>query len=281
MKHEIIHLKDKFPFLGENGCDPTVEIYLPYNMPEMGRQNKKRPCMVICPGGAYCMCSERESEPVALQFLAQGFNAFVITYSTASHQFPTQLREVAALMEIIYENADSWNCNTSKIAIMGFSAGGHLAAHYSTAYDCEEVRAVFPESKAVNASVLCYPVITADPAHAHLGSFYNLLGKQEITQQDVEKYSCDRLVKENTPPAFIWHTAADNAVPVMNSLLYASALSKYKIPFELHIYPYGWHGLSTADYLTNDNINEKIDHVAAWVGCACKWLSLMDFKVEV
>lgn len=281
MKHEIIHLKDKFPFLGENGCDPTVEVYLPYNMPEMGRQNKKRPCMVICPGGAYCMCSERESEPVALQFLAQGFNAFVITYSTASHQFPTQLREVAALMEIIYENADSWNCNTSKIAIMGFSAGGHLAAHYSTAYDCEEVREVFPESKAVNASVLCYPVITADPAHAHLGSFYNLLGKQEITQQDVEKYSCDRLVKENTPPAFIWHTAADNAVPVMNSLLYASALSKYKIPFELHIYPYGWHGLSTADYLTNDNINEKIDHVAAWVGCACKWLSLMDFKAEV
>lgn len=281
MKHEIIHLKDKFPFLGENGCDPTVEIYLPYNMPEMGRQNKKRPCMVICPGGGYCMCSERESEPVALQFLAQGFNAFVITYSTASHQFPTQLREVAALMEIIYENADSWNCNTSKIAIMGFSAGGHLAAHYSTAYDCEEVREVFPESKAVNASVLCYPVITADPAHAHLGSFYNLLGKQEITQQDVEKYSCDRLVKENTPPAFIWHTAADNAVPVMNSLLYASALSKYKIPFELHIYPYGWHGLSTADYLTNDNINEKIDHVAAWVGCACKWLRLMDFKAEV
>ena len=184
-------------------------------------------------------------------------------------------------MEIIYENADSWNCNTSKIAIMGFSAGGHLAAHYSTAFDCKEVREVFPESKAVNASVLCYPVITADPAHAHLGSFYNLLGKQEITQQDVEKYSCDRLVKENTPPAFIWHTAADNAVPVMNSLLYASALSKYKIPFELHIYPYGWHGLSTADYLTNDNINEKIDHVAAWVGCACKWLSLMDFKAEM
>lgn len=281
MKHEIIHLKDRFPFLGENGCDPTVEVYLPYNMPEMGRQNKKRPCMVICPGGAYCMCSERESEPVALQFLAQGFNVLVITYSTASHQFPTQLREVAALMELIYENADNWNCNTSKIAIMGFSAGGHLAAHYSTAYDCEEVREVFPESKAVNASVLCYPVITADPAHAHLGSFYNLLGKQDITEQDVQKYSCDRLVKENTPPAFIWHTAEDNAVPVMNSLLYASALSKYKIPFEMHIYPYGWHGLSTADYLTNDNINEKIDHVAAWVGCACKWLSLMGFKAEV
>ena len=282
MKHEIIHLKDKFPFLGENGCDPTVEVYLPYyNMSEMNRQDKKRPCLVVCPGGAYSMCSERESEPIALPFLSQGFNVFVITYSVAPHRFPTQLREVAALMELIYENADNWNCNTSNIAIIGFSAGGHLAAHYSTAYDCKEVREVFPESKAVNASLLCYPVITADSKYAHMGSFYNLLGKQEITAEDVEKYSCDRLVKENTPPAFIWHTAADNAVPVMNSLLYASALSKYKIPFEMHIYPYGWHGLSTADYLTNNNVDGKIDHVAAWVGCACKWLNLMGFKAEV
>lgn len=282
MIHEVIHLKDKFPFLGEDGCDPTVEVYLPYyNMSEMGRQDKKRPCMVVCPGGGYAMCSQRESEPIALPFLSEGFNAFVITYSVAPHRFPTQLREVAALMELIYENADNWNCDTSKIAIIGFSAGGHLAAHYSTAFDCEEVREVFPESKAVNASVLCYPVITADPAHAHLGSFYNLLGKQDITQQDVEKYSCDRLVKENTPPAFVWHTAADNAVPVMNSLLYAEALNKYRIPFELHIYPYGGHGLSTADRLTNNNLNENSSHVSDWVRCAQRWLSLMGFKAEV
>ena len=125
MKHEIIHLKEKYPFLGENGCDPTVEMYLPYNMTEMHRQDKKRPCMIVCPGGGYSMCSQRESEPIALHFLPQGFNVFVITYSVAPHRFPTQLREVAALIELIYENADNWNCNTEKLAIIGFSAGGH------------------------------------------------------------------------------------------------------------------------------------------------------------
>lgn len=281
MIHKVIHLKDKFPFLGEDGCDPTVEVYLPYyNMSEMGRQDKKRPCLVVCPGGGYAMCSQRESEPIALPFLSEGFNAFVITYSVAPHRFPTQLREVAALMELIYENADNWNCDTSKIAIIGFSAGGHLAAHYTNAYDCSEVREVFPESKPVNASLLCYPVITADSRYAHMGSFYNLLGKQEITAEDAEKYSCDRLVRENTPPAFLWHTAQDNAVPVMNSLLYASALDKYKIPFEMHIYPFGGHGLSTADYLTNNFTSEGTDHVTAWIPCAKKWLSLIGFKAE-
>ena len=127
MKHEIIHLKDYFSFLGEDGCDPTVEIYLPYNMTEMHRENDKRPCMLVCPGGGYGGCSQREEEPIALQFLSQGYNVFTITYSVAPHRFPTQLREVAALMELIYKNEDDWNCDVSKIAIIGFSAGGHLA----------------------------------------------------------------------------------------------------------------------------------------------------------
>ena len=281
MTHEIIHLKDKYPFLGENGCDPTVEIYLPYNMTEMHRQDKKRPCMIVCPGGGYGMCSQRESEPIALHFLPQGFIVFVITYSVAPHRFPTQLREVAALIELIYENADNWNCNTEKLAIIGFSAGGHLAAHYTTAYNCKEVRQVFPESKPVNASLLCYPVITADPAYSHKGSFVNLSGREEPTPEDINYFSCDRLVSEGTPPAFLWHTAEDNCVPVMNSILYASALGRYKIPFELHIYPYGWHGLSTADYLTNNGTNEKTDHAAAWLTAAEKWLRLMGFKAEI
>ena len=237
MKHEVLHLKDYYPFLGEDGCDPTVEIYLPYNMTEMHRENDKRPCMIVCPGGGYGMCSQRESEPIALQFLPQGYNVFTITYSVAPHCFPTQLREVAALMELIYENADIWNCDTSTIAIIGFSAGGHLAAHYPTMFDCKEVREVFPESKSVNASVLSYPVITADPAHAHMGSFQNLVGKESLSEEETEYFSCERNVKDTTPPAFIWHTAEDNCVPVMNSILYASALSSHKVPFELHIYP--------------------------------------------
>ncbi len=279
MKYEKLHLKDYYPFLGENGCDPTVEIYLPYNMTEMNRQNRKRPCMIVCPGGGYAICSERESEPIALHFLPEGYNVFVITYSVKPHRFPTQIREVAALIELIHSKGEEWNCDLNRILIGGFSAGGHLAAHYTTMYDCKEVREVFPESKPVNASVLCYPVITADPKHSHKGSFVALTDHDEPTQDDINYFSCDRNVKETTPPAFIWHTASDDAVPVMNSILYASALSKYKIPFEMHIYPFGEHGLSTSDIHTLDNVagNETLLHVNEWLTSLKKWLKLMNF----
>ena len=277
MKCEVLHLKDYYPFLGEDNCDPTVEMYLPFNLTEMGRQNDKRPCMIVCPGGAYAFCSQREAEPIALQFLPQGYNVFTITYSVNPHRFPTQLREVAALMELIYKTADAWNCDTEKIAIIGFSAGGHLAAHYSTMFDCKEVREVFPESKSVNASVLCYPVITADPSHAEKGSIHNLVGKTDISPEETEYFSCEKNVKDTTPPAFIWHTAEDGLVPVMNSMLYAEALSAHKVPFELHIYPYGAHGLSTGDAQTNGNMNEKIEHVGNWLTSLEKWLKLIGF----
>jgi len=278
MRYEKLHLKDYFGFLGENGADPVLEIYLPYNMTEMNRQNQKRPCMVVCPGGGYGMCSQRESEPVALHFLPEGFNVFIITYSVVPHRFPAQLREVAAVMELIYKNAEEWNCDTEKVAIIGFSAGGHLAAHYSTMYNCKEVREVFPESKSVNASVLSYPVITADPEVAHKGSFSNLLGHYPETKEELEYFSCDCQVDENTPPAFIWHTAEDNCVPVQNSLRYATALANHKIPVELHIYPFGEHGLSTCDAETVNNPTEIENHNSVWLDSVKKWLKLI-FKI--
>ena len=277
MIHEKLYLKDYYSFLGEDGRNPYLETYLPFNLTEMHRENRKRPCMVVCPGGGYGMCSQRESEPVALKFLADGYNVFVINYSVAPHRFPCQLREVAAVMELIYKNADAWNCDTEKIAIIGFSAGGHLAAHYSTMYDCKEVREVFPDSKPVNASVLSYPVISADRDFAHMGSFKNLLG-HEPDEQEVKYFSCNNNVKENTPPAFLWHTAEDNSVPVKNSLVYAEALAKYKIPFELHVFPYGAHGLSTCDDQSCDNINDIHKYNTVWIDNAKKWLRLI-FKI--
>lgn len=274
MKNEVISLKECFPFLGEDGKDPNVTLYLPDPMWEMGWGDKKRPCLVILPGGGYGMVSQREAEPIAFHFLPQGYNVFVVHYSVAPHRFPTQLREVAAVMELIYENAEAWHCDTSRVAIMGFSAGGHLAAHYSTCYDIPEVRQVFPDSKPVQASILSYPVITADSKIAHLGSFQNLLGVENLTPEQEEKFSCDKQVTEKTPPAFLWHTFTDNVVPVANSLCYARALVDHNIPVSLHIYPKGWHGLSTVDMQTNDKIAEDVWHAADWLDAVKKWLKI-------
>lgn len=274
MRSETIHLKNHFPFLGENGCDPTLEIYLPQNMTEMGRQNQKRPSILICPGGGYAGVSQREGEPIGLHFLPEGYNVFILTYSVCPNRFPTQLREVAAAMELIHRNAEVWSCDPGRVAIMGFSAGGHLAAHYSTCYNCPEVREVFPSSFPVSASILCYPVITADPKYAHMGSIINLSGHDPITAEDIAKFSCEKQVTDHTPPAFLWHTAADNGVPVMNSLLYAGALADRDIPFELHVYPFGCHGLATVDEHTNNGLDEKTAHAAAWLPALKKWLKL-------
>ena len=273
MKHKRLELKNYFSILGEEGRNPTLDIYLPYNMVEMRRENQKRPCMLVCPGGGYGMCSERESEPIALHFLPEGFNVFVLTYSVAPNRFPTQIREVAAAVDLIYKNADEWNCDTEKISIMGFSAGGHLAAHYSNAYNIEEIKELYGATYKPFSSVLCYPVISADPEIAHKGSIANLLGYYP-EGEEADKYSCDKLVTADTPPAFIWHTAPD-AVYCENSLLYATALSAKKVPFELHIYPYGDHGGSTFDIQSLNTVSDITNYNSRWVKEAGEWLKLM------
>ena len=275
MRFKEISLKEIYPVLGENNCSPTLCAYLPDNLTEMGRDEQKRPCILICPGGGYSFCSQREAEPIALNYLSSGYNVFVLYYSCAPKTFPTQLREVAAGLDLIHNKSDCWHCDTEKIAIMGFSAGGHLAAHYSNEYDCKEVREVFENSYPVNASVLCYPVITAEKGISHEGSFLCLTGKNEIDENTIERFSCDRMVSEKTPPAFVWHTSEDACVPVQNSLLYTRALADKKIPFELHIYPFGAHGLATADAQTNGDMADKIQITHSWIDESKKWLEII------
>lgn len=273
MQYQKLELKDYFPFLGENQANPTLEVYLPYNMAEMHREHRQRPCVLVCPGGAYCFCSEREAEPIALQFLPQGYNVFVLNYSVAPFRFPTQIREVAAAMELIYAQSASWNCDTDRIAIIGFSAGGHLAAHYSTMYDCREVRQVFPASKPVNATILSYPVITADFSFTHQPSILNLVGHKPASPEEQAYFSCECQVSRHTPPTFIWHTAADSVVPVQNSLAYAAALAEHHVPVELHIFPHGGHGLSTCDAETLDCTDDIANHNHVWLDCLKNWLA--------
>ena len=276
MRCEIIHLKDKYPFLAEEGRDPTLTVYIQNSYADLNQTPKRRPGIVICPGGGYANVSPREAEPVAMKLLPEGYNVFILNYSVKPNGYPVQLVEVAAAMELIHENSQLWDTDADRIAIMGFSAGGHLAAHYSNAYDCDGVRKVFPQSKPVQATILGYPVITADDAYAHKGSFRVLAGHDyPMSREEIDRLSCEKLVTEKTPPAFVWHTAADKTVPVEDSLLYAMALSKHKIPFALHIYPYGPHGLSTADRQTNETIAPESTLAATWLPEMNRWLKII------
>ena len=272
MKHWILHLKESFPELGENGKDPTLEVCLPETMTEMGRENEKRPCMVVLPGGAYRFCSEREADPIGSFFYAGGFNVFILRYSVAPHRFPAALCETAAAVELIVRNREEWHCDTDKIAMIGFSAGGHLAAHYANAYDHPLVRRLFPESRGVNACLLCYPVITADLTDGHQESFENLAGHAPITEKEREEFSCENMVSSRTPPTFLWNTFSDELVPVYNTLRYAEKLGRCGVPFELHVFPWGEHGLATADRLTCDDLTPERARNHMWMDCAMSWL---------
>lgn len=271
MVYKTIHLSEIYPFLGTDGKDPILKAYMADNLAEMHWQERKHPCILVCPGGGYEFCSQREQEPIALSFLPAGFHVFVLDYSVSPHQFPTQLREVAAAIELIYSYSREWHCDTDHIILMGFSAGGHLAAHYANTYDSAEVRTVFPESKPVFATILGYPVITAEKKYA-VNTTACLLGERNSSEEMRNRVSCEKLVTSRTPPAFIWHTASDRCVPVQHSLLYAMALAENGIAYSLHIYHAGEHGLATADRQTNEILPEAVTHVSEWVREAVEFL---------
>ena len=272
MLHQTIKLNTIYPFLDDI---VTLTLYIPDTInggTYADRRAEKRPTVLVIPGGGYGVCSDREGEPIAEDFLVQGFNTAVLIYCAESKQkHPAHLLAVAAALEQMALHADEWKIDPDKIALCGFSAGGHLSAFYANAYDLPEVKEKI-DSRPVAATILGYPVITADPAHYHGGSFANLIGHLPETEEERNKYSCDRLVSEKTPPAFIWSTVTDELVPIRNSLLYATACDEHKVPFELHIFPKGQHGLATSDLRTNPLYPTEVQRTRHWVAFAGAWL---------
>lgn len=276
MEYFEINLKEHYPFLGEDGKNPLLQCYLPAQFINYNYPNDYRKTVVICPGGAYRFTSDREAEPVALFFLKKRYNVFVLRYSVKPHRFPSQILECAATFDLLYKNKEKWHINTEHIAIMGFSAGGHLAAHYANKYDCEEIKQYFDKPHAPTAQILCYPVISADPTIYHAESFYNLTGVNPdgFSHKD---YSCEYMVTNKTPRAFIMHTDRDTVVPVENSYVYAMALKKHNVLCEMHIYPCCDHGISLSNNVSyNDydynRFKSDFDYAANWASELDRWL---------
>lgn len=249
-----------------NGLEfcPSIDTYLLEG-------EKVRSAVLICPGGGYRYTSAKEGEPVALKFNEAGFHAFVLNYSVSPARHPLPLLDVSRAMCLIRQYADIWRVNKNQIAICGFSAGGHLAAslgvHWNKPF-LQDVQESIQGLNCPNALILCYPVITSGK-YAHRASFENLLGSAPSSDL-LEEMSLEKHITKKTPPAFLWHTLEDETVPVENSLLFAQALRENHVPFEMHIYPSGQHGLSLATEECNDETKHL--HAASWFELCTRWL---------
>jgi len=241
-----------------------------------------RRAVIVCPGGGYSNLSHREDEVVAAQYLAAGFATFILHYSVKENAKDFRpLKEAALAIKHVRENAEHYNIDPDYVFITGFSAGGHLAASAGVLWDHPAVKEVLgTEDTRVarpTGMILCYPVITTG-AYTHVHSAQRLCGTfQEESvanypREVADQFSLELHVKENTPPAFLWHTAADQAVPVENSLLFAAACSRAKVPFELHIFPEGRHGLSLCnDQTASGSEKNLIPHNECWIDLATRW----------
>ncbi|MCC7229572.1 MAG: alpha/beta hydrolase [Fimbriimonadaceae bacterium] len=247
--------------LGQADQDiPTLTPYLP-----------KQPCgtaIVICPGGGYGMLADHEGRDYALWLNRLGISAFVLKYRLGSHGYrhPVMLQDASRALRTVRYRAKEWGIDPAKIGIMGSSAGGHLASTLLTHFEAGAVGSSDPiegVSSRPNFGVLCYAVISFGK-YAHVGSRENLIGKNPDPKL-VEDLSNELRVTASTPPCFIWSTADDGAVPVENSLLFASALRQHKVAVELHVYESGPHGIGLQGPPDSDKLHPWTVELARWL----------------
>ncbi len=221
---------------------PTLQPYFP------DRAKRPIPAILICPGGGYGgLAIGHEGKDYALFFNQNGMAGFVLRYRLGSrgYRHPVMLTDVSRALRTIRANAEKWGIDPKKIGVIGSSAGGHLAATLLTKFDNGNPSAPDPVDRVSSRpdfGILCYPVITMEKGVTHWGSRCNLIGK-DATPELVKELSAELHVKPDTPPCFLWHTAADRGVFPENSIRFARALAAQKIPFDLHIYQNGGHGI--------------------------------------
>ena len=225
---------------------------------------------IVLPGGGYGQRADHEGDPLAEWFNSIGISAFVLDYRVAPYRHPVPLTDAQRAIRLVRSRAVEWRIDPARIGILGFSAGGHLALSAATIFDAGASAAEDPIDRAScrpNAAIACYPVVSF-AEHRHDGSMRNLLGDNPDEPMR-RSLSIETRVTAQTPPMFIWHTADDKAVPVHNALLLAGALAKHNVPFALHVFQSGPHGLGLA---------RSVPDVQQWTALCANWLTANGFR---
>jgi acetyl esterase/lipase len=252
---------------GTNGTD------IPALTPYLCASNATGAALVICPGGGYQYLASHEGNDYALWLNQHGVTCFVLKYRLGAHGYrhPAMLNDAARAVRWVRAHADEYKIDTKRVGIMGSSAGGHLAATLLTHFDAGDTNsadAVERQSSRPDLGILCYAVISMGE-FAHQGSRENLLGKNP--SPDLVKLLSNELqVTPNTPPCFLWTTFEDNTVPMENTLRFAEALRKNHVPFDLHVYQKGGHGMGLGD-------KPPFANPHPWAGDCLFWLKAQDF----
>ncbi len=245
---------------GNDDFQPYLEVYTIESEKPLG-------AVIVCPGGGYCHRAPHEAQPIAETYNKLGFHAFVLHYRVAPYRNPEPLKDAARAIRMVRGNAEKWNILADKIAILGFSAGGHLTGSIGVHYpDVPEDPEFSGVSCRPDALVLCYAVL-----NDHEGSYLNLVGEENANEETLDYFKLDRFINDQTPPSFLWHTVADQVVPFENSLDFCKQLRKYNVTFELHAYPYGHHGLGLG-------IGTEFEEVSTWPALSGTWLAKMGWK---
>lgn len=228
--------------------------------------DKPLPCVMIFAGGGYGMRADHEAGPYAESFNSHGLQAVTVDYRVAPNRFPAGLADAQRAVKLVRHHAAEWGIDPNRIVVCGSSAGGHLAASAILYPDLSLTGhtpdAVDDENAMPNGAILCYPVISVGEEFGHVGSGTNLLGRKKY-ETDHEAYDLQRKVTDKTPPVFLWHTSDDGCVNVRNSLTFCESLRDHGVPFELHVYPHGSHGLGLA--------TEYAD-ISGWSALAADWV---------
>lgn len=243
----------------------------------------KRDAMIVIPGGYGAVCTQREGEPVALAYVAHGYNAFVLNYRVGRRGdvFPKQLVDAGCAIMYVRENAERFGINPSRVFTVGFSAGGHLSGSCAIMYNAPEVKkalGITGEENKPTASILAYPVVTANVEQTHKPSFKNLLGKpfEEISDEEKKRFSLETAVCPDSAPMFLWHTREDTLVPLDGTLLLIQAAKNAGVNVTAHIYPYGPHGLALSTKITECGKAAWVQPLAQrWVSDSVEWINTL------